>query len=215
MDPAELSDAGLDLPPPAGAVEAGDREAYRPSYGPVAGSVADLLGLMPASVQRLARVNTAALRRCGGLTGCVASRGGRSAWLITWESVGTHAAPPLGTPVAAVLRPQLGPETVRRHVEMLYMAFAYTAAEMLAVLPPHGHNPYPAVFGTIAIDDGGWRQVVTYTGQITCGHSPSLYARVVTRLRLAEGTYDDGSRRLAWQEHVRPVVDPRTRPGTA
>lgn len=90
------------------------------------------------------------------------------------------------------------------------MAFTYTGAEMLGTLPPHAHNPYRAAFGTIHVHDGSRREVVTYTGQITCGHNPSLYARVVTGLRLAEGAYDDGSQRLQWHEHVRPTDSSRT-----
>ena len=134
---------------------------------------------------------------------------GRSAWLITWESAGAHAPPPLGSSIAGVLSSRLGPETVRVHVERLYIAFTYTAAEMLDALPPRGHNPYAASFGTIGVEDGIRRRVVPYTGQIICGHNPSLYGRLVPGLRAADGTYEDGSPRLAWQEHVRPNLTTR------
>lgn len=127
---------------------------------------------------------------------------GRAAWLVSWEWVGDHAA--VDPPVAAVLAVQLGPDAVRQFVERLYAARSFTPQEMLAALPPHGHNPYPASFGSINVSDGDQAVRAPYLGQILCGHNPHLCARQVTRLRVGSGTYGDGSPRLEWVDRTRP-----------
>ncbi len=127
---------------------------------------------------------------------------GRSAWLITWEWVGEHAA--VDQPIAAILPSQSSPETVKLLMERLYASSSYTPEEMLAALPPQGHNPYRATYGSIRVYDHGVPITVPYSGQLVCGHNPYLYARPVSALRVGHGTYADGSRRLTWQDRPRP-----------
>lgn len=130
------------------------------------------------------------------------SERGRSAWLVTWEWVGEHAA--VEQPVAAILPVQSSPETVKVLMERLYASSTYTPEEMLAALPPRGHNPYRATYGSITVYDRGVPVTVPYTGQLICGHNPHLYARPVSCLRIGSGTFADGSRRLEWQDRPRP-----------
>lgn len=78
---------------------------------------------------------------------------GRSAWLITWEWAGEHAA--VDQPIAAILPVQSSPETVKLLMERLYASSSYTPEEMLAALPPRGHNPYRATYGSIRVYDHG------------------------------------------------------------
>jgi hypothetical protein len=127
---------------------------------------------------------------------------GRRAWLVTWESVGPRAT--VDQPIAAVLSIQTGAESVRVFVERLYASHHFTGAEMLEALPPKGHNPYRARYGSVQVEQGGFAQAVPFTGQVVCGHNPHLYARQVAGLRVGVGTYDDGSPRLAWTEPQHP-----------
>ncbi|SNQ49355.1 conserved hypothetical protein [Frankia canadensis] len=131
---------------------------------------------------------------------------GRKAWLVTWDAAGSHAAVAEREVVAAVLRPQTGPETVKRIVELLYMAREFDPADKLDALT---RNPYPAKFGTVTVREtfkNGevWEQRVTHTGQIICGHNPFLYARLVKNLRLKDSA-NPGSG-LIWDEEPRQKV---------
>ena len=116
--------------------------------------------------------------------------------------MGEHAA--VEQPITAILPVQSSPETVKQLMERLYANHTYTPEEMLAALPPKGHNPYRATYGSITVKDHGVPRTATYTGQLSCGHNPHLYARQVTGLRVGTGNYADGSRRLEWQDRPRP-----------
>lgn len=107
-------------------------------------------------------------------------------------------------PIAAVLSSQTGAESVRVFVERLYASHHFTGVEMLEALPPKGHNPYRAHYGSVRVEQRGFAQTVPFTGQIVCGHNPHLYARQVSHLRVGTGTYDDGSPRLEWTEPEHP-----------
>jgi hypothetical protein len=129
---------------------------------------------------------------------------GRKAWLVTWDWAGDHAAMPEREVVAAVLRPQTSPDTVKRIVELLYAAREYNPADKLDTLI---RNPYPARFNTVTIEqrmpDGTvFTQRPPYTGQIVCGHNPFLYARLVDNLRVADTENPDTG--LAWDERIAP-----------
>lgn len=131
---------------------------------------------------------------------------GRKAWLITWDWAGEHAAVPEREVVVAILRPQTSPDTVKRIVELLYASHEYEPADKLAALT---HNPYPAEFSTVSVEQktsGGEviRQTVPYTGQIHCGHNPFLYARLVDNLRPTDPA--DSGVGLAWKERPHPGV---------
>jgi hypothetical protein len=76
-------------------------------------------------------------------------RKGRTAWLVTWDWSGDHAAVPEHEVIAAILRPQTSPETVKRMVEILYAAREYYPVDKLAALT---HNPYPAQFNTTTLE---------------------------------------------------------------
>jgi len=125
---------------------------------------------------------------------------GRTAWLVTWEWTGEHAAVPIGDVVAAILRPQTGSEAVKRIVELLYAAHEYAPVDKLAAL---ADNPYPAFYNTVPFEEhlpnGGVRRLnVPSAAQIYCGHNPMLFARIVDNLRLKEP--DDPDAGLIWDE---------------
>ena len=115
---------------------------------------------------------------------------GKSAWLVTWQSM------PLldSEPVAAVLRPQLGAETVRRLVELLYASSEYSTAEKIRWALRPDQNPYPAEFSAI--------NGVPWQGHIHCGHNPLLFARLVDELRVEP--QPDGTEKTLWNERPRP-----------
>lgn len=131
---------------------------------------------------------------------------GRKAWLVTWDWAGEHAAVPEKDVVAAVLRPQTGPGMVKRIVEVLYAAREYYPTDKLDALM---ENPYPARFGTVRVEQPRPNgevlvQHVPYEGQISCGHNPFLYARLVDNLRAKDRDNPDAG--LEWDERPPPGV---------
>ena len=129
---------------------------------------------------------------------------GRKAWLITWDWAGDQAAVPEHEVIAAILRPQTSPESVKRIVELLYAAREYDAVDKLGAL---SRNPYPAEYNTVTVEQetlGGepWRQRVPFIGQIHCGHNPFLYARLVDNLRPKDEA--DPGAGLVWDERPHP-----------
>lgn len=125
---------------------------------------------------------------------------GRKAWLITWDWSGGHAAVPEQDKIAGILKPQTGPDAVKRVVELLYAAREFAAIDKLAALT---HNPYPARFDTIKFElrsQSGevLAQNVPYAGRIVCGHNPFLYARLVVNLRPKD--INDPGAGLMWNE---------------
>lgn len=133
-------------------------------------------------------------------------RRGRKAWLVTWDWAGDHAAVPEREVIAAILRPRTGPDTVKRIVELLYMARQYDPTDKLDALT---HNPYPVRFGTARLEetlaDGTVRTASgRWAGEMFCGHNPFLHARLVENLRPRDPTNPEGG--LVWDERPRPVV---------
>ena len=123
------------------------------------------------------------------------SRKGIKAWLVTWEWVGDHAKPE--RKVAAILNPHWSPDRVREHVELIYVNSYYSISERIAYAKNRSFNPYPALF--VRIDGIQWQ------GQITCGHNPLLFARLVDNLT-ATGEPDD-EERVVWTERPKPDFD--------
>jgi hypothetical protein len=119
------------------------------------------------------------------------------AWVVRWEWATTAAA--VRQPVAAVLRPQTGPEQVRRIVELLYATHQYAPDEMLNTISRGGYNPYPARFGQIRVPLTDPPSVVEYAGEIVCGHNPYLVARIARVWRA-----NDGSGGIAWVDEPHP-----------
>lgn len=116
----------------------------------------------------------------------MATRGAK-AWLITWEWIGNYAAMP--EKVACILNSRTSPERVREILELLYANTKYNLSERLNYARRH-FNPYPAQFGSI--------EGVTWTGEITCGHNPWLYARLVESLLIESDP--DGKEHVRWAE---------------
>jgi hypothetical protein len=131
---------------------------------------------------------------------------GRKAWLVTWDWAGRHATVSKREVIVAILRPQTGPDTVKRIIELLYAAREYEPIDKLDALT---RNPYPAQFNTITVEQpmpGGeiFTQRVPYIGQMACGHNPYLYARLVDNLRPKD--LHDPSAGLIWDERPPPGV---------
>jgi hypothetical protein len=121
--------------------------------------------------------------------------------LVTWDWAGNHAAVPPDKVVAGVLAPQLGPQTVKRIVEVLYAAREYEAIDKLDTLT---HNLYPADYGTVRLEVSGVGfQNVTYQGEIFCGHNPFLHARLVDNLRPRDNANPELG--LVWDERPKPT----------
>lgn len=99
----------------------------------------------------------------------------KSAWLVTWE--GTSGVPE--NPVVAILNYRMSASSVRDFVELLYVSLSYTPREKLLYATNPKDTPYPAA--------------MTVFQRISCGHNPSLSARLVTNLKVIDG-------KLTWKE---------------
>lgn len=115
----------------------------------------------------------------------------RTAWLITWEWIGDHAAVP--QKVAGVVNYRKSAEYVRSLVEQLYIAKTSSSVEMAMYAKDATANPYPAQFHRI--NGAPWH------GRIHCGHNPHLYARKVRDLRSVRQADEDA---LQWDELPMP-----------
>lgn len=107
----------------------------------------------------------------------------KSAWLVTWE--GTSSVP--DDPVAAILNYRLSASTVKDFVELLYACLTYSPREKLLLAIDRKTNPY--------------RANMTVFQNIDCGHNPHLYARLVSGLKVIDGT-------LTW---IEPPSEPERR----
>jgi hypothetical protein len=123
------------------------------------------------------------------------SRKGITAWLVTWQWVGDHAKPE--RKIAAILNPHWSPDRVREYVEFMYVNSHYSISERIAYAKNRSFNPYPAKFA--CVNDIPWN------GQITCGHNPWLFARLVDNLA-ATGEPDD-EEKVVWTERPKPNFD--------
>jgi hypothetical protein len=101
----------------------------------------------------------------------------KRAWLIEWESWSPEILEEtkFSNP-ALILNYRLSAETVRRIVEALYASNEFDLSEKFNHAKNAKNNPYPAKFDQLA--------GVTCGNGMTCGHSPSLRARIVKNLKL-------------------------------
>lgn len=119
---------------------------------------------------------------------------GLSAWLITWEWCGEHAA--VREKVAEILDPRLSSDRVRETVELLYHRTA-TLSEKAAWRLLRAKQQYPAEFMRL--------EGVPWKGEIRCGHNPWLLARIVDGLQIE--TDAEGVERAIWKDrHDAKVV---------
>ena len=111
------------------------------------------------------------------------------AWLVTWEWAIARAPVEDKVRIAAVLNSRLSAERVREIVEILYVNATYSLLERLGYANRKQFNPYPAQFGWTA-------------GEVTCGHNPWLYARIVDQIQAERD--EAGGEKLTWQPPSRP-----------
>jgi hypothetical protein len=122
-------------------------------------------------------------------------RKGLSAWLVTWEWCGDHAA--VSDKVAEILDPRMPSERVRQIVELLYHREA-SLSEKVAWRLLKRNQPYSADF----VDIEG----VKWEGQVMCGHNPWLLARLVDDLKIE--TDVQGRDSATWRDR-RTVLEMR------
>ena len=100
---------------------------------------------------------------------------GMSAWLLTWE-FGPGRQRSARDRIAAILNPRWSSDRILRIVEVLHNAKNYSLTEQAGYANTYAFNPYPAEYLRV--------NGVRHLGFITCGHSPWLYARLVTDLKI-------------------------------
>ncbi len=129
----------------------------------------------------------------------------KSAWPLTWDSIGSHKSPPPGgNRILAILNYRRSPERVREFVEDLYVTLAGGLSDKVAIATDRQANLYPTMLGNV----GGVRVI----DQMHCGHNPWINARRVRNVRLERV---DGEERLAWDEVPPPQLpDFLKRPST-
>jgi excinuclease UvrABC helicase subunit UvrB len=117
----------------------------------------------------------------------------KTAWLITWEWIGDHAA--VEDKVVAIVNYRRPAAYIKDLMEQLYIEKTSSVSEKVAYAKDMKSNPYPASFG----DVGG----VQWRSQLYCGHNPHLFARLVSNVRTE---VQEGEEKLLWEE--RPVPAP-------
>ncbi|MND94947.1 hypothetical protein D3C76_920460 [compost metagenome] len=117
----------------------------------------------------------------------------KTAWLITWEWFGDHAA--VEDKVVAIVSYRHSGPYIKDLMEHLYIVKTSSASEKLAYAKDRKSNPYPASYGTI--------KGVPWEGRISCGDNPFLLGRLVSNVRVE---VQDGKEILLWEE--RPVPAP-------
>ena len=120
---------------------------------------------------------------------------GITAWLVTWEWAGDHAA--VERRIAAILNAHWSGARVREHVELIYVNSSYSILERISYAKNRSFNPYPAEFVKV--------HGIPWEAQIICGHNPWLFGRMVDNLRA--GTEDDEDT-LVWTERPKPDFGP-------
>ena len=116
------------------------------------------------------------------------------AWLVTWEWGGEHAR--VEDPIAAIINSRTSPERVRELVEFIYVHSWFSFKERLAYAKNKKGNICPATFNSI--------EGVPFTGQITCGFNPFLYARLVEGIHIKDDGSPEG--KLEWRESSQQEV---------
>ena len=105
---------------------------------------------------------------------------GQTAWLLTWEWMGDHAA--VEDRIAAILRPRLSQNIVGVIVENLYAIHQYSPREIALWSKRPKENPYKAQW---------------YNGHCHCGHNPCLNAAYVYDLTITEDP-ETGLETIKW-----------------
>lgn len=120
----------------------------------------------------------------------------KSAWLGTWD--GTQED---GKRIAFIMNYRYGSSKVADFMERLYAATEYGVIDQIRYAKNPKHNPYQAKAGVIKLPSG---EYCSFGGQITCGHNPFIYARMVANLEIIESA--DGEDELIWEEAPLPVI---------
>ncbi|MHA3977357.1 hypothetical protein ACW9UR_06715 [Halovulum sp. GXIMD14794] len=112
------------------------------------------------------------------------------AWIIRWSWIGDHAA--VEQPIVAVLRARTSAETVRKHVELLYVAQQCLRDQIdMARYNKPRENPYPAEFAEKRGD------------VITCGHNPYLEAFLADDVQVIVS--EEGAEELIYKRRKPPI----------
>lgn len=106
------------------------------------------------------------------------------AWLITWESNGERIIPN-NKKIISIRNSNISSENIKEFIEYYYASIAYSPLEMVEKFKKAkgNFNPYPAKYGSI--------NGVEYTGRITCGHNPYIFARIVSNLKIYGHSQED------------------------
>lgn len=116
----------------------------------------------------------------------------KSAWLITWETIGEELT--YAERFIAIRDGRTSIEKIQEFVEQFYISTKYSLAEKMHYSSHRKDNPYPA--RTFAQPGNKYM-----LGGITCGHDPFILARYVKKLKIYID--DDGEQALSW-ETARP-----------
>jgi len=118
------------------------------------------------------------------------------AWLVTWDWAGKHAEKE--NKVVTILSSRLSGEAVAKYMERLYVDSEFCLSERLEYAKSRRNTPYPARFNALKIDG----KMVTWAGQIHCGHNPFLYGRLVDNIHVEIDS--GGNEKLKYDEIPRP-----------
>lgn len=121
---------------------------------------------------------------------------GITAWLVTWDSAAEEDSKQR---IAAILNPHWSARRVRELVEIIYVNSCYSISERIGYAKNRSFNPYPAQFSGFS--------GIKWEGQITCGHNPWLFARMVDNLTTAP----NDEAKVTWSERPLPNFEETSR----
>lgn len=118
----------------------------------------------------------------------------KSAWLVTWEWIGDHAA--VDKKVVTIINYRKSASYVKDFIEQLYIETSASISNKYSYAKSAKNNLYPAKYFRV--------KGVDWSGCMYCGHNPHLYARRVKNLRITEGAEGEC---LEWDEIPIPSFD--------
>lgn len=119
------------------------------------------------------------------------------AWLITWEGTGVNKKK-MSQYVVNIFDSRMSTQRIKDFLESYYIACHYGLFEKAtyASNPSRKRNPYPA--------ESAKFNGVRWHGQLTCGHNPFLFARIVENLVVSIDK--ENKETINWEELPPPVL---------
>lgn len=116
------------------------------------------------------------------------------AWLITWESLEKEECL-FDKKIISIRDARVSNERIAEFIEQFYIATQYNLSSKFCFSSRFKINPYPVKYSNT---EKNGRYI--YTGQMTCGDNPYIFARIVENLIIYSN--DNGEEEIKWSEKL-------------